>query len=430
MVAAVAVVLTSCTGDPSSTTPPASPSTPAGSGSSPSDLVGVPATPLGDRVSLSAPGGGSFLVRGEYPPVESRCRRARQPILRARYPGTLRVERVGDGTLSVLVTLPFERYLEGIAEVPSSWPAAALEAQAIAARSYALATTGWTGEGRTLPSPICSTTSCQVYRGIPVPPEPTFGRWVAAVRRTAGRMLLYDGRPAQTVYFSTSNGRTYGNDEVFGSDPLPYLRPVVERDDHASPTSRWRVAMPLRDVGAFLEAAELWPGGTSIRRVRLLGATVRVLGGGTTRTLEVSEFRGAVNTWAPCLMPGRYPSDGRVGSPLPVTIPSQWFTASAGGDPLVLDGRGWGHGVGMAQWGAYGKAERGLSAAQILAAYYGGLRPQRFPEPGVIDVEVASGLTSLRVVPSGAGASLGGDPIGRGPVVVSGGADLRVELAG
>jgi SpoIID/LytB domain protein len=80
------------------------------------------------------------------------------------------VSQAKDGTLTVLVTLPFERYLEGIAEVPSSWPSAALEAQAIAARSYALETTGWTGQGDTLDSPICSTTSCQVYRGIPVPP--------------------------------------------------------------------------------------------------------------------------------------------------------------------------------------------------------------------------------------------------------------------
>jgi stage II sporulation protein D len=432
LVIAVVAVLTSCTGDPSPSGSAAPSSMRAGSGSSPS-VDATPATPSATRVadgqaSLSPPAHGSFLVRGEYPRVESRCRRARQPILRARYPGTLSVQRIDDGTLSVLVTLPFERYLEGIAEVPSSWPAAALEAQAIAARSYALATTGWTGESRRLPSPICSTTSCQVYRGIPVPAEPTFGRWVAAVRRTAGMMLVDGGRPAQTVYFSTSNGRTYGNDEVFGSDPLPYLRPVVERDDHASPTSRWRVTLPFRDIGSFLEAADLWPGGTAIRRVEVDGSVVRVGGGGTTRILDVSEFRSVVNTWAPCLMPGRYPTDGDLGSPLPVTVPSQWFTASRGPDALVLDGRGWGHGVGMVQWGAYGKASRGLSAAEIMASYYGGLRPQRFPEPGVIDVEVASGLTSLRVVPSRGGATLDGEPLGRRPVVLTGGAGLRVEL--
>ena len=98
-----------------------------------------------ESVRIRAPGGGSLLVRGRYPSTPSRCVRSERPSLLARYPGTLSVKRSGDGTLSLMVTLPFERYLEGIAEVPPSWPMAALEAQAIAARSYALATTGWSG---------------------------------------------------------------------------------------------------------------------------------------------------------------------------------------------------------------------------------------------------------------------------------------------
>jgi stage II sporulation protein D len=347
-------------------------------------------------------------------------------VLRARYPCELTVDRADDGTLTLTVTLPFERYLEGIAEVPSSWPRAALEAQAIAARTYALATTGWTGQGRTLDSAICSTTSCQVYRGIPVPGQEGIGRWYAAVRRTAGQMLIYGGRPAQTLYFSTSNGRTHGNEEVFGSAPLPYLRPIVERDDHASPTSHWRVTLPFEDLSTILVAAELWPAGTEVRRAAVLGSEVRVTGAGTERTIGTAEFRNVVNTWAPCVLPARYPPAGRSGAPLPVTVPSLWLTASTGADALVLDGRGWGHGVGMVQWGAYGKAIRGLSAAQILAAYYGGVRPQRFPEPRVIDVEVASGLTSLRVVPSGKGARIDGESLGRGPIVIRGGDRLLV----
>ena len=166
------------------------------------------------------------------------------------------MKRADDGTLALTVTLPFEDYLKGIAEVPPSWPRSALEAQAVAARSYALATTGWDGEqGETLKTPICATTSCQVYRCIPVPFEPDVRRWYAAVRRTTGEVLLHDGRPADTVYFSTSNGQTYGNEEVFGSAPLPYLRPVVERDDGASPVSRWRVRLPFDDLATFLHEA-------------------------------------------------------------------------------------------------------------------------------------------------------------------------------
>ena len=98
-----------------------------------------------DIVTIRASAGGSLRVRGAYPHVTSRCAHATPPRLDARYPGTLVVRRADDGSLGLTVTLPFERYLEGIAEVPPTWPAAALDAQAIAARSYALSTTGWSG---------------------------------------------------------------------------------------------------------------------------------------------------------------------------------------------------------------------------------------------------------------------------------------------
>ena len=371
---------------------------------------------------IRSPNGGSLLVRGTYPRVASRCVRYHRPRLAARYPGTLSVKRSDDGTLALTVTLPFEDYLKGIAEVPPSWPRAALEAQAIAARSYALATTGWEGaEGETLKTPICATTSCQVYRGIPVPFDPSVRRWFAAVRRTSGEVLLYGDRPADTVYFSTSNGRTYGNDEVFGSAPLPYLRPVVERDDGASPVSHWRVRVSFDDVATFLHEAGEWPPQRTISSVGLEGSTVTVQGAGASRSMDLTTFRDAVNVWGPCLKPGRYPP-----SPLPVTLPSKWMTLSSSGDAAVAVGRGWGHGAGMVQWGAYGKALRGLSASDILAYYYGGLRPQTYPEPGLIHVQVVSGLTSIRVVPSGPGATLDGEELGSGRVTITGGDELTV----
>jgi stage II sporulation protein D (peptidoglycan lytic transglycosylase) len=366
--------------------------------------------------------GGSLLVRGAYPRVASRCVRYRRPRLLARYPGTLSVKRSDDGTLALTVTLPFEDYLEGIAEVPPSWPRAALEAQAIAARSYALATTGWEGaEGEPLKTPICATTSCQVYRGIPVPFDASVRRWFAAVRRTSGEVLLYGDRPADTVYFSTSNGQTYGNDEVFGSAPLPYLRPVVERDDGASPVSHWNVRVPFDDLASFLHEAGEWPPNRTISSVGLAGSTVTVRGEGGSRSMDLTTFRDAVNVWGPCLKPGRYPPP-----PLPVTLPSGWMTLTSDGGAAVAVGRGWGHGAGMVQWGAYGKALRGLSASDILAYYYGGLRPQTYPEPGLIHVRVVSGLTSLRVVPSRPRATLNGDPLGSQRATITGGDQLTV----
>jgi SpoIID/LytB domain protein len=373
-------------------------------------------------VRLSPPPGGSFLVRGRYPHVASRCRDPEQPSLTARFPGTLVVRRSPDGTLELTLTLAFERYLEGIAEVPPAWPRAALEAQAIAARSYALATTGWSGEqGETLDEPICATTACQVYRGIPVPHDPVHRRWVRAVRRTGGEVLLHQGRPATTVYFSTSNGQTYGNDEVFGSAALPYLRPVAERDDGASSTSRWRTLLPFDDLTRFLREAGIWPRGRAISVARPRGDSLTLRGGVTSRSVALGDLRDAVNQWAPCLEPGRYPDA------LPLTIPSRWMDVSAARGGLVVTGRGWGHGVGMVQWGAYGKARRGFSAADILAYYYGGLRPQRHPEPGLIHVQVASGLRTLRIVSSSPGARLGARLLDGRRFVVVGGDRLEIR---
>jgi stage II sporulation protein D len=432
---AVLLVTSACTPSPredppTSIDPPTPsftpvPTTPSSSASpSPTQDLGDPEA---TSVRLIAPPGGSFLVRGRFPFVPSICRDAERPTLTGRFPGTLHVRRAEDGTLALTVTVPFDHYLEGIAEVPPSWPPAALEAQAIAARSYALATTGWSGrEGEALDDPICATTSCQVYRGIPVPPDPAHRRWVRAVRRTDGLVLRDGDRPATTVYFSTSNGRTYPNEDVFGSSPLPYLRSVTEQDDGTSPTSHWRVRIPFDDLARFLRAQGLWPAGRAIARARTSGATLTVRGGDMTRSIDASDLRDAVNTWAPCLHPGRYPPEV-AGNALPLTVPSRWLELAATEDAIVVKGRGWGHGVGMVQWGAYGKARRGWSASDILAFYYGGLRPVHHPEPGLIHVQIASGILSFRITASDAGARIDGAPLGSGPVVISGGEGLDVR---
>jgi stage II sporulation protein D len=105
---------------------------------------------------------------------------------------------------------------------------------------------------------------------------------------------------------------------------------------------------------------------------------------------------------------------------LPTTIPSDWYHVSSGRHGATAAGRGWGHGVGMVQWGAYGKAKRGWSADRILAFYYGGLKPRQYPEPGLIHVVVASGLQTLTVKPSASGATVDGAPVGRGPLHLTG----------
>jgi SpoIID/LytB domain protein len=373
---------------------------------------------------VSAPGG-SLLVHGTYPKVDSPCVRPVQPLIHSRFPGTVEVGRDTDGSLFVIGVLPFEEYLEGIAEVPRTWPMASLKAQVVAARSYALANMAYPDEtGDRLGYDLCATTACQVYAGLRVGGGPYGDRWRRAVKATAGEVLLYKGKPADTLYFSTSNGSTVGNDKVFGTDPLPYLRPVTEHDDGASPLSHWQATIPYSDVGRFLEAAGAW-GSQNVSSVSLSGSNVVVKGGGRTETLSVTDFRSHLNYWGPCLEPDHYPTGGN-----PQTIPSKWFATSKQGAAVVLTGRGWGHGVGMVQWGAYGKALRGVSYEGILADYYGGLRPRAYDEPSTIRIGIAIGLKTVTVEATDEEANqvtvVGADP-GPGPWLVTGGKRLRVK---
>ncbi|MGH2767286.1 MAG: SpoIID/LytB domain-containing protein, partial [Actinomycetota bacterium] len=351
-------------------------------------LVVAPLSPAAaqapSRLRLTAPVGESMLVHGEYPQVESSCVEPYQPLVHARYRGTIEVARAADGSLQLISELSFEDYIKGIAEVPRDWPMAALKAQVVAARTYALnryrfaETSGdWD---------LCATTECQVYVGMRVEAGPWGDRWVRAVQETAGQVLVYRGEPAVTYYSSTSPGRTFDVEDRFGGEALPYLRGVEEEDDGDSPLSRWRVEVPFDDLRRFLEAKGIW-NGEAISGVSVGDGGIRVVGGDRA-VLSKDGLRDALNDTASCLAPDRYPTSEPGGYRLPQTVPSVWFRARQEGSSLVLTGRGWGHGIGMVQWGAFGKAKRGLPYDDILAAYYGGLRPQRGDLPGTIRILV------------------------------------------
>lgn len=383
------------------------------------------AAPEASRIRFESEPGASVLVHGTYPKVESSCERVTQPVLHARYAGTIEVGRDADGSLFLIGEMSFQDYLNGLAEVPRTWPMAALKAQVVAARSYALSRMDRPdAEGARLGYDLCATDACQVYRGTAIVEGPYGDRWDRAVRSTEGEVLLHRGKPADTVYSSTSPGYTLGNEEVFGSDPVPYLRPIEERDDGASPVSEWTVNMPLADLARFLRAAGHW-GDRPVASVRRKKDDVVVKGGGKTERMDVAHFRNHLNHHAWCLAPDRYPGlDG--GSRLPQTIPSVWFDLRTADGAMVLEGRGWGHGVGMVQWGAYGKARRGLNYEQILGAYYGGLTPRTVAMPDRIRIGLATGLRTVTVAPSGS-VRVAGPGGGEGPWRVTGGKRLRVR---
>jgi SpoIID/LytB domain protein len=389
-------------------------------GAEPAALAQRSPDPPLHRVRIEASPGDTLLVHGTYPPVDSSCvGEDEEPLLHSRHRGTIEVRRSADGSLFVIGELRFEDYVKGIAEVPPDWPMEAMKAQTVAARTYALSHLDPGGM-----YDLCATTYCQVYVGAGVELGPWGHRWARAVEATAGEALLYGGEPAQTFYYSTSNGRTYGNEVVFGGSPLPYLRGIRERDDRASPLSQWRAEFPFRDLSRFLAAAGSWSG-RPIRRVSIDDGAFTIRGRRDRAVLGKDSLRDALNETASCLVPSRYPPV-EDGVQLPSTVPSVWYRGEVNGRTLVLDGRGWGHGIGMVQWGAYGKARRGMTYDEILAAYYGGLRPRSADVPATIRVLIATDLTSVTVTPSGeARLSAGGrrpDP----PWTITGDRRLRV----
>ena len=156
------------------------------------------------------------------------------------YRGALEVvpTRSDSGALNAINSVSVNRYVQGViaGEMPSDWPVAALRAQAVAARSYALASrVGGNGFD------LYDDTRSQVYGGI----GSETARTSAAAAATADQVVLYNGRIAQTFFFSTSGGETENVENSFiGSSPVPYLKGVNDPFDGVSPYHTWRLVIP------------------------------------------------------------------------------------------------------------------------------------------------------------------------------------------
>ena len=146
---------------------------------------------------------------------------------------------------SHVVKLPLERYVRGVvaAEMPSSWPMAALEAQAIASRTYAL--TADAGGAR---FDVYADTRSQMYEG----PAAETAATNAAIAATAGQVVEYGGQPVPTYYFASSGGMTEDNESSFlGSIAQPWLRGV--QDAYETSASKWRLSIGFATAAARLK---------------------------------------------------------------------------------------------------------------------------------------------------------------------------------
>jgi stage II sporulation protein D len=237
---------------------------------------------------LEAPAAGSLLLRGVSEPG----------VRDGRYRGALEL-RPASGDLNVINAVGIENYVRGVvsAESPPTWPAEALKAQAVAARTYAI-TTSKAGAG----FDQYADTRSQVYRGVSAE-RPTTD---AAVSATRHQVVTHGGRPVVTYFFSTSGGHTEHVENSFlGSTPQPWLKGVDDPYDDASPRHRWG---PLRFTSAQVQRrlGRLVRG--TFRRIRVVerGASPRVVraqvvGSRGTTTVTGPQLRrafGLNDTWA------------------------------------------------------------------------------------------------------------------------------------
>ncbi|MBJ7470539.1 MAG: SpoIID/LytB domain-containing protein [Solirubrobacteraceae bacterium] len=230
---------------------------------------------------VAAPAGSSILVAGS----------AINGVSSGRYRGAIEL-RSGQ----VINQLTVDDYVRGVVagESPASWPAAALQAQSIAARTYGI-TSSRTGDFDLYPD-----TRSQVYRGVSGE-TPTTN---AAVAATAGQYVTYQGKPINAYFFSTSGGRTENVEHSFlGATPQPYLKSVDDPWDKASPRHRWQIkytrASLQRKLGGWvkgtLQSIDVVKRGVSPRVVR---ANVVGTKGRTTVTGPQLRARLGLNdTW-------------------------------------------------------------------------------------------------------------------------------------
>jgi stage II sporulation protein D len=266
------------------------------------------------------------------------------------YPATLEIVRYGDG-LAIVNELRLEDYVVGVlrAETNERWPLETLRAQAIVARTYAAFLRASSGSR---PYHIVASTTHQVYAGHVPARSPIWD----AVRDTTGQVLLWDGELFPSFYHSASGGYTEDPRSVFAARNMPALKAIRDEFSAAAPHFYWTLDLRLSDLSDILKRNGYDVGTVTAIEVvertqslRVAGLIVR--GTRSSARLRGNDFRRMVGY---------------------ETIKSTLFAVALDGGVARFSGRGYGHGVGMSQWGAKGMAEQGYTAEKILEYYYPG----------------------------------------------------------
>jgi stage II sporulation protein D len=331
-----------------------------------------------NAVTLTSPGGWIS------PPLDRVTLAATDPAAPVRVNGTPYrgiVEILpGRGGLTVVNRVGVEAYLLGVvpAEMSrrSSIEEAALRAQAVVSRTYALRHLGrWKAQG----FDVSGTVADQVYGGLAI--ETPEG--AVAVADTRGQVLTYNGALIEAFFYSTCGGRTADGTEVFRGAAQPYLRSVPDQAEDGSaycsisPRYRWHEEWTSEALLATLRRS--LPPVTGISSGQIAQVTdVHVVQ--RTRSGRVEQL--AIGLGGPVVRINgaaiRQVLRSSSGEMLRSTAFNLTATGSGGAvTHLTVDGMGSGHGVGFCQWGAVGRARAGQGFEQILLAYFPGTRLER-----------------------------------------------------
>lgn len=337
-----------------------------------------------------------------------------------RWYGGFRYERVGGGNLTVVNMVKLGDYLKGVVpiEVSSSWPIEAQKAQAVAARTYALANLN---AHRSAHFDLCPSTDCQAYSGL----ARAAANSDRAVEETAGVTVKYNGTYASCNYYSSNGGASMSAKDVWGTN-YPYLLGKADPYEASiNVNNYWTFSCSFRELTSKLNLSstaagaritEYTDGGNPLT-IAFYGADGRLLASKTTaqlvRALGLKSYHyelglsggsssgssgsggGLAVNGSQTLsgLDGLYAVDGNGDAfVLPEDVwvitgdgtstAESWSGSSGGQDSglytgtngiFVISGRGAGHNVGMSQWGAYAMAGQGFTYDQILKFYYTGV---------------------------------------------------------
>ncbi len=283
------------------------------------------------------------------------------------YRGELIVQRTAGGRLLVIVRLPLEEYLVGAltSEVSAGWPLEALKAHAVVSRTM-VAHRIWIRKAQEFD--MTSDTSTHLYHGVAAERS----RTRQAVEATRGQVLAYDGELFSATFHANCGGHTEDAAEIWDvKRGIPPLQGVEDPYCRNLKHYRWRTSLGEEEFLLLLGATPAQLGSLQKVSVTQRNASGRVRG------LQIRGGRGKAT------LTGRQLRE-RLGAN---RLRSLNFTVSLNSGRVAFDGLGWGHGVGLCQWGAFGMARQGKTAEEIVQFYFPGAQRRALKGlPGFVSV--------------------------------------------